>query len=109
MSIDFATSVNDFVGDNTQTIVIGSISPEMQHLIDLTERALIAGINASRSRNTVGHISAVIQSWADETKLSVVRELISYDIGRDMHEKSQILSYNIGGQDLFEIGLDFGD
>jgi methionyl aminopeptidase len=26
-----------------------------------------------------------------------------------MHEKSQILSYNIGGQDLFEIGLDFGD
>jgi methionyl aminopeptidase len=42
ISVDFAMSVDGFVSDNTRTIAIGSISPEVQHLIDVTQTALMA-------------------------------------------------------------------
>jgi methionyl aminopeptidase len=98
ISVDLAMSVDGFVGDNTRTVAIGSIGSEVQHLIDITRRALMAGIDAARPGNTVGHISAAIQRWADENKLGVVRELIGHGIGREMHEEPQIPNYGIGGQ-----------
>ena len=70
----------------------------MRHLIDVTQRALLAGIDAAREGNTVGHISAAIQRWADENGLGVVRELVGHGIGREMHEDPQVPNYGIAGE-----------
>jgi methionyl aminopeptidase len=98
ISVDLTVSVDGFVGDNTRTVVIGSVRPEVQRLVDVTQKALLAGIDAARAGNTVGHISAAIQRWADENKLGVVRELVGHGIGREMHEDPQIPNYGIAGQ-----------
>jgi methionyl aminopeptidase len=98
ISVDLTMSVDGFMGDNTRTVVIGAIKSEVRHLIDVTERALMAGIDAARPGNTVGHISAAIQRWADEHGLGVVRELVGHGIGREMHEDPQIPNYGIAGQ-----------
>jgi methionyl aminopeptidase len=98
ISIDLTVSVDGFVGDNTRTVAIGEITPEIQHLIDVTQKALQAGINAAREGNTVGHISAAIQRLADENRFGVVRELVGHGIGREMHEDPQVPNYGVAGQ-----------
>jgi methionyl aminopeptidase len=98
ISIDLTVSVDGFVGDNTRTIALGEIKPEVRRLIDVTQKALLAGIDAAKAGNTVGHISAAIQRWADENKLGVVRELVGHGIGREMHEDPQVPNYGIAGQ-----------
>lgn len=106
ISVDLTVSVDGFMGDNTRTVTIGKIKPEVRHLIDVTQRALMAGIDAARPGNTVGHISAAIQRWADENKLGIVRELVGHGIGRKMHEEPQIPNYGIAGEGpLLEPGM----
>ncbi|MDR2812913.1 MAG: type I methionyl aminopeptidase [Puniceicoccales bacterium] len=98
ISVDLAVSVDGFVGDNTRTIAMGTIKPKVQHLINVTCEALQAGVNAARAGNTVGHISAAIQRWADENELGIVRELVGHGIGRKMHEEPQVPNYGIAGR-----------
>ncbi|MDR1366484.1 MAG: type I methionyl aminopeptidase [Puniceicoccales bacterium] len=98
ISVDLAMHVDGFVGDNTRTVAIGAIKLEVQHLIDMTYEALLAGINAARPGNTVGHISAAIQRYGDENRLGIVRELVGHGIGREMHEDPQVPNYGVAGQ-----------
>jgi methionyl aminopeptidase len=98
ISVDLTVSVDGFMGDNTRTIAIGAVGSEVQRLIDVTQKALLAGIDAARAGNTVGHISAAVQRLADENGLGVVRELVGHGIGRKMHEDPQIPNYGIAGQ-----------
>ncbi|MDR1435495.1 MAG: type I methionyl aminopeptidase [Puniceicoccales bacterium] len=98
ISIDLAMRVDGFVGDNTRTVGVGEIALEMQRLIDITQYALQAGIDAAIAGNTVGHISAAIQSVADENGLGVVRELIGHGIGREMHEEPEVPNYGVAGK-----------
>jgi methionyl aminopeptidase len=98
ISIDLAMSVDGFVGDNTRTIAVGTVKPEVRHLIDVTKQALQAGIDAARPGHTVGHISAAIQHWADGNKFGIVRELIGHGVGREMHEDPAVPNYGVAGQ-----------
>jgi methionyl aminopeptidase len=45
----------------------------------------------------VGHISAAIQSLAEEHGLGVVRELVGHGIGREMHEDPEVPNYGLAG------------
>jgi methionyl aminopeptidase len=98
ISIDLAMSVDGFVGDNTRTIAIGEVNSEVGRLIEITREALRAGIDAAQAGNTVGHISAAIQHFADENGLGIVRELIGHGIGREMHEDPEVPNYGVAGQ-----------
>jgi methionyl aminopeptidase len=98
ISIDLAMRVDGFVGDNTRTVGVGEIPPEIRRLIDLTQCALRAGIDAAIAGNTIGHISAAIQSVADGNGLGVVRELIGHGIGREMHEEPEVPNYGVPGK-----------
>jgi methionyl aminopeptidase len=98
ISIDLTVRVDGFVGDNTRTVAIGKIKPEVQRLVDVTRKALLAGIDAARAGDTVGHISAAIQRLADENGLGVIHELVGHGIGREMHEDPQVPNYGIAGQ-----------
>lgn len=95
ISIDLAMRVDDFVGDNTRTMMVGEVSPDVVHLIQGTEEALWAGINNALPGNKVGDISAAIQRVAMEYNLGIVKEFVGHGIGRDMHEPPEIPNYGI--------------
>ncbi|MDR2806639.1 MAG: type I methionyl aminopeptidase [Puniceicoccales bacterium] len=98
ISVDLAMRVDGFVGDNTRTVAVGAIKPEIQHLIEVTQQALAAGIAAAVAGHRVGHISAAIQRLADENGFGVVRELIGHGIGQAMHEAPEVPNYGIAGE-----------
>jgi methionyl aminopeptidase len=58
--------------------------------MEVTERALKAGIKAAYQGNRLGDISAAIEEYAESRGYTVVREYTGHGIGREMHEDPQI-------------------
>ena len=73
-------------------------SGEAKRLIEYTQRALYAGIDAVKGAGTrVGDISAAIQKVLNEAELGIVRELVGHGIGSEMHLPPDIPNYGSAG------------
>lgn len=85
LSLDFAASVDGWVCDSALSIVVGEPRPEDLKLIEITERALAAGIAAARVGNRMGDVSASIGDVAEENGLLVNLDFGGHGVGRTMH------------------------
>mgnify|MGYP001599489781 FL=1 len=56
VSVDVGVSYNGFIGDNARTVAVGGCGVLAQRLMDVTERALQAGIAAAVAGNRVTDI-----------------------------------------------------
>ena len=99
VSLDVGIIVNGFVGDNATTVAVGVVEATTQRLLQVTERALYAGIAAARPGNRVSDISRAIQTMVEANGFSVVREFVGHGVGRKMHEEPQIPNYVGSGSD----------
>lgn len=93
ISIDTGAVVDGWVGDNAWTYAVGKISPEKQHLLDVTEQSMWAGLDAARPGNHLGDIGHAVQSIAEAAGYGVVREYVGHGIGHDMHEEPNVPNY----------------
>ncbi len=85
LSLDFAASVDGWVADSAVSLVVGTPREEDLRLIDVTERALEAGIAAATVGNRIGDISAAIAAVARGAGLSINTEFGGHGVGRTMH------------------------
>jgi methionyl aminopeptidase len=85
LSLDFACSVNGWVADSAMTVIVGTPKSADVSLIDVTSRALDAGIAAARPGNRMGDVSAAIGEVAHAAGLSVNLEFGGHGVGRTMH------------------------
>jgi len=62
VSIDCGVVLDGFFGDAAITVPVGNkVAPELQKLLDVTEKSLYRGIEAARIGNTVGDVGAAVQ------------------------------------------------
>ena len=85
LSVDFAASVDGWVADSAYSLVVGTPREEDLRLIEVTNRALAAGIDAARVGHRLGDISAAIGSVARAAGLSVNLQFGGHGVGRTMH------------------------
>lgn len=85
LSVDFAVSVNGWVSDSALSLVVGTPHEEDLALIDCTERALAAGIDAARAGNKMGDIGAAIAQVAHSSGYTVNTQFGGHGVGRTMH------------------------
>jgi methionyl aminopeptidase len=85
LSVDFACSVDGWVGDSATSLVVGTPREEDLALIATTERALGAGIDAARVGNRLGDISHAIGTVASGAGFSINLEFGGHGVGRTMH------------------------
>ncbi|GAA1996337.1 MULTISPECIES: type I methionyl aminopeptidase [Nocardioides] len=100
LSVDFACAVDGWVSDSALSVVVGTPRPEDLTLIETTERALAAGIDAARVGNRVGDISAAIAAVAHEAGLSVNTQFGGHGVGRTMHGEPHIANDGRAGRGL---------
>lgn len=100
VSVDCGTVYEGFVADSAFTIGVGEISPVAQNLLEITERALYAGIQKMVSGNRVGDVSAAVQRSVEPTGLHVTREYTGHGVGRTMHEGPQVPNYGVPGRGM---------
>jgi len=93
VSVDVGAIYHGYQGDAAITLPVGRVTPEVERLLAVTERALWKGIAQSRQPNRLGDISAAIQSYVESQGFNVVREYTGHGIGRLMHEDPQIPNF----------------
>jgi len=93
VSLDVGVVLDGFVGDTATTVAVGMIQFETQRLLDVTEKALYAGIAAARAGNRVEDISRAIQQTVEGAGFGVVREFVGHGVGRKLHEDPQIPNF----------------
>ena len=100
VSIDCGTVFEGWVADSAFTAGVGPISPKAQELLDVTEGALMAGIDKMRIGNRTGDVSAAIQTYVESRGFHVTREYTGHGVGKQMHEGPQVPNYGKPGTGL---------
>jgi len=97
ISIDVGVEKNGYFGDAALSVAVGNTSPEVQKLMDVTEKSLYLGIEQAVEKNKLGEISNAVQTYVEENGFSVVRDLCGHGVGKHLHEEPQIPNYGRRG------------
>lgn len=100
LSVDAGAIYQGFHGDAAFTMAIGEISAEAQHLIDVTEEAMWAGMGQVKKGNRLGDIGAAVSAIGDANGYGVVQEYVGHGIGREMHEEPQVPNHGEPGKGM---------
>ena len=98
VSLDLGIIYEGYYSDSAVTVAIGSISSEVQRLLDVTKASLSRGIEQAKVGNRLSDISFAVQSFVEMHGFSVVRDFVGHGIGRALHEEPEIPNYGRAGQ-----------
>ena len=90
VNVDVTPILNGFYGDSSRMYALGRISPEAQHLIEVTRECLQLGIAQVRPGGNLGDIGHAIQTHAEGHRYSVVRDFVGHGTGVRFHEDPQV-------------------
>lgn len=97
ISIDCGLVLEGWQADSAFTVGVGTISPEKQQLIDVTEECFFKGARKAVLGNHVGDIGHAVQAYAESFGYGVVRDLTGHGIGRNMHEEPSVPNFGKPG------------
>ena len=100
LSVDFACSVDGWVADSATSVVVGTARPEDLALIETTETALAAGIEAAVVGNRLGDISHAIGEVARASGLGINLQFGGHGVGRTMHGDPHVANDGRPGRGL---------
>lgn len=98
--LDCGAIVDGFHADSAETITVGNVSDEALKLVEVCERALLAGIAECRIGNRLGDVGHAVQTVAEGAGFSVVREYVGHGVGRALHEEPPVPNYGKPGKGL---------
>ncbi len=105
ITLDFAASYKGWHADSAITVPVGTVAPEVQRLLKVTEDALYRGIAAARAGNRLLDIARAVQHEVEAAGFSVVRHYGGHGVGRSMHEDPQVLNYVEAGDPGYMLRL----
>lgn len=100
LSVDFAASVDGWVADSALSVVVGTARPEDLKIIDTTQRALSAGIEAAQAGNRLGDISAAIAEVSRAAGYRINTQFGGHGVGRTMHGDPHVPNDGKAGRGL---------
>ncbi|WP_439029158.1 type I methionyl aminopeptidase [Gordonia terrae] len=100
LSMDIAVSIDGWVADSARSIIVGTPRPEDRRLVEATEEALAAAIDAARPEGRLGDISAAIGSVAKSYGYRVNTEFGGHGLGRTMHEDPHVANVGRAGRGM---------
>lgn len=98
VGLDLGCIWDGFYGDAAKTFPVGEISEEAKRLLETTEKSLLIGIDQARVGNRIGDIGYAVQTLAESSGYTVVRDFVGHGIGRNLHEDPQVPNYGNRGQ-----------
>jgi methionyl aminopeptidase len=98
ISVDCGVLKNGYYGDSAYTFPVGSISDEVQKLLDTTKECLRLGVEKAVAGNRVGDIGFAVQQEAERNGYGVVRELVGHGLGKKLHEAPEVPNFGKQGR-----------
>jgi len=90
INVDVTTCLDGFHGDTSATFLIGEVSAEARHVVDVARRCRDAGVAVVRHGAKLGDIGAAIDELARAEGCSVVEMFGGHGIGRFMHQEPHV-------------------
>lgn len=100
IGIDMGINHGGFFTDSALTVPVGRIDDIAKKLIQVTEAALVVGIDSARAGKTVGDIGYAIEKCVKDNGFVVVEELGGHGVGYSQHEDPHIANYGERGQGM---------
>ncbi len=95
VKIDLGVTYQGYVSDAAATVAVGDVSDEARRLMEATERALWAGIEAARPGNRLGDVSSAIGEHGKG--YGIIQGYGGHGVGRQMHMDPHIPNYGRPG------------
>jgi methionyl aminopeptidase len=111
ISLDTACFYQGYVGDAAFTYAVGEVPPAVGRLIEVTERALYVGIEASVLPHTMRDVAQAIQRYVQGQGYSVARGYTGHGVGKAMHEEPEVPNWwskRLEGRVLHNVPLQVG-
>lgn len=98
VSFDLVITYKGMKTDSAFTMIVDEEpSGVKKHLLSVTERSLMAGIDAIHGSVYTGDIGAAIEAVLVKGKLGIVRELVGHGVGLEMHMPPDVPNYGRKG------------
>lgn len=95
ISVDIGAIIDGHYGDSAWTYAVGTVKPEVEQLLKVTEASLYAGIAAAKPGNRVGDISGAVEDVVNKAGYGIVRDFVGHGIGTNLHESPQIPNFRM--------------
>lgn len=107
-SVDIGVHYKGFHVDAARTFMMDPVDEDIKKLVAVTEESFFKGIEKAIPGNRLGDISEAIQAHVEAQGFSVVRDLYSHGVGKELHEEPLIPNYGKKGQGvLLKEGMTF--
>lgn len=100
LNVDVTVILDGWHGDTSRMFCVGQVSAEAKKLIDVTKAALDLSIEALKPGESLRRIGTLIEKFAHQNQLSVVRDYCGHGIGKSFHTAPSVLHYGHSGPDL---------
>jgi len=108
LNIDITVIKDGWHGDTSKIFFVGEPSVAARRLARISHECMCIGIDMVRPGIQLGDIGHAIQTHAESSHCSIVREYCGHGIGREFHEDPQVLHYGKPGTGLrLEAGMIF--
>lgn len=95
VGLDGGINHKGMISDSAVTVPVGKISKEDEELIEVTKKALMAGIKAAECGNFVNDISKAIENSIPK-KYGIVKILSGHGVGYKVHEEPFVPNFDDG-------------
>jgi methionyl aminopeptidase len=93
VKLDVGVKYEGYYTDAAITVPVGAIDPESARLIEVTEQALRAGIEAARVGNHIGDIGAAIEAVVKKAGYTTAADLVGHYVGSKPHGDPQVPNF----------------
>jgi len=93
IGLDLGLSYNNWYTDMAITVPVGTVTPDVQKLIDVTRDALTAGIGVIKANIPLITISNAIYNVITSHTYGVVTGFCGHGVGKSVHEEPMIPNY----------------
>ncbi len=90
VKVDVGVRLDGYIADGAWTFAVGKVSPVARKLMEVTRKALEAGIQAAREGNRVVDISHAVEQVIRSHGFYPIVELQGHGVGVELHEKPDV-------------------
>ena len=96
VSIDFGLKHKGLFTDMAVTVPVGQIDLKLATLVEITKKALMAGIKAAKGGKHTLDIATAIERIGISAGYGIVEELVGHGVGYGVHEDPYVPNYVAG-------------
>lgn len=97
VKMDVGIIRDGWIGDTATSVGAGTIDPEVERLLTVTEQILNNAVQFAQAGRRLGDLCAYVEAQAVLNGYSVVREFVGHGVGRSLHEEPQIPNFGKAG------------